>query len=463
MTLTATYNDDIARTRLAVSGAPSDADYAHFEWSTDNINWYDVRGGQTVSLVSGACVLDDYKFTPGVTNYYRASYVDSAPQANLAGWTNAVGVNAPVAPAIPAGLSAGNLMVLVSSIRNSGAGVPVTPAGWTPMLVSGNVGVYGRYYVPGDTAPSCSYTGGVANADTIAMIFPFANTAITPMATLGQLNGSAQNIAAPAFSSSGSQSMVVAVGWKQDDWTPGTVVALPGFAHGGERVTTTGDDAAIIFDYRIITNGPLSMGSSSFGITGGAAAISRTLMLGLPIRPYVSQDTASNVPNMTSVWLKNVLRPNLNRPITPVGRIEITRKSRSGVFPIVGRSNPITVTDVRGSREFVLNISVADAAERDEITNTLATGDTMYLHVPAGGPVSSVFVLVGDTAWSDELFTYQLPMTEVAEPDGTLVGDTVLWIDVVVEFATWTDLIAAEATWSDVVSQIADGSSVIVP
>lgn len=463
MTLTAIYNDDIARTRLTVSGAPSDADYAHFEWSTDNINWYDVRGGQTVSLVSGACVLDDYKFTPGVTNYYRASYVDSAPQTWVGSGGPVTGNNASVNPACSGSTLVGDLVLLYATIRNSGAGVPVQPAGWTTLVDMGNAKLFGRIATaPGSVAQAVTFTGGVANADTTGQMTTLRNTSIVPAGTPSvQTNGSAQNIAYPASTPSVAGVYAVVLGWKQDDWSSAPTVS--GWdSEAGQVAATAGDDAGHVWWVRAKTS-TSQQPAGSWTVTGGGSAISKAAMAFFPPRPYVSQDTASNVPNMTSVWLKNVLRPNLNRPITPVGRIEITRKSRSGVFPIVGRSNPITVTDVRGSREFVLNVSVADAAERDEITNTLATGDTMYLHVPAGGPVSSVFVLVGDTAWSDELFTYQLPMTEVAEPDGTLVGDTVLWVDVVVEFATWTDLIAAESTWSDVVSQIADGSSVIVP
>ncbi|MGV9364528.1 hypothetical protein [Amycolatopsis sp. NPDC003731] len=261
MTLTATYNDDLARVQLAVTGAPAAADYARFERTTDNITWTDVRGGQTVGLTGAACRLDDFEFVPGVTNFYRASYVD---------------------------------------------------------------------------------------------------TGVIPATTLGQ-------------------------------------------------------------------------------------------------------DTANLTPSMVDVWLKNVLRPNLNQKVRPAGRISISRKSRSATFDIVGRTVPVAVTDVRGAREFQLQLLVDTWAERDVLDNVLGTGDVLQLHVPPGSPTTSAFVMVGDTTYDDATGLYTLPLTEVARPDGTLIGETILWLDVTAEYATWADVLAAEPTWSDLVSQIASGSSTIVP
>jgi hypothetical protein len=198
-------------------------------------------------------------------------------------------------------------------------------------------------------------------------------------------------------------------------------------------------------------------------VTGGAAAISRTLMFAYRPADYVTSETASTTPAMSDVWLKNVLRPNLNRKVSPVGRIVISRKSRSGVFDVVGRTMPVAVTDVRGAREFELRLSVESWTDRDVLDSLLGTGDVLQLHVPPGSPTSSAFVMVGDTSYDDAAGLYTLPLIEVARPDGTLVGDTILWADVLTEYPTWADVIAAEPTWSDLVSQIASGSETVVP
>jgi hypothetical protein len=468
MTIAATYMSDLSRVRVTFSGYSGDADYAKVERTVDGITWVTVRGGDTVPITAGAGKVDDYEFVAGVLNTYRVTAIDAATPAALAGWTNAVGVNASVAPAIPAGIAAGNLMVLVASIRNSGAGVPVTPAGWTPMLVAGNVGVYGRLYVPGDTAPTCAFTGGVANADTIAMIFPFTNLSLTPSATLGQLNGSAQNIASPAFSTTGTVSMMIGLGWKQDDWTPGTVVALPGFAHGGERVTTTGDDAAMIFDYRIITNGPLSVGASLFGITGGGAAISRTLMVALPVRPFTDQETTTVTPSPTSVWIKNPSRPSVNTPVTVTGWGDITRPDRGTEHDVVNRTLPVAVTDVMGSRRFPLTITTATLGEAADMDQKLATGEPVFIQAPSAAcPVPTLYAVIkGVNQAKHSQRTrrrfFELPLVEVAAPGSTVYGDTYTYNDVLADYASYNTVLSGNTSYSQLPDKVSD-NEVVVP
>lgn len=463
MTLNATYNDDLARVQLAVTGAGGASDYALFERSTDQITWTQVRGGQTVSLVAGACSLDDYEFTAGVTNYYRASYVDTGllPSFVAAG-TAATGNNTSVVPAAPAGLATGDLKLILASIRNSGAGTVVTPAGWTKVAESGNLALLARVHQPGDTPPTVTFAGGVVNADTLAQMACFRNSQSSPTDVHGLLNGSSQNVAMASITQIG-RGMILYLGWKQDDMTSSTT---PTFATKiGDVSSTAGDDASMFWDFFSEPDGNagLPFGGDTVTITGGVAAISRSIVVQFPAVTYASQDTTNVAPAMTDVWLKNVLRPNLNRKVEPVNRIQVSRKSRSGVFDIVGRTMPIAVTDVRGGREFDLTLFVEDYTERDELDNTLATGDVMFLHIPPGNPTDSAYVLVGNTSWSDATGIYGLPLTEVAAPDGTLVGDTILWLDVIAEYATWSAVIGDEPTWSDLLSQIAPGDSVIVP
>lgn len=463
MTLTATYNDDLARIQLVATGAPGTADYAVFERSTDQVTWTEVRGGQTVSLVSGGCTLDDYEFVPGVQNYYRVSYIDDGLLPSFIGAGTAVtGNNSSLAPAPPAGTAVGDLKLIYASIRNSGAGtVDLPTGGWVRVGGSGNVAVFGKLHASADTTPTVSFSGGVANADTLAQMAVFRDAELYPVGAQSQLNVSTQSIAGPTIVQEAG--VYIQLGWKQDDMTSSTT---PTFGTKiGDISSTAGDDASMCW-FRFTLprdNDGLTFNSWPITINGGTTAISRGLSLVFPVSANSGQDAASVTPDMNDVWLKNVLRPNLNRKVDPVGGIEISRKSRSGVFDIVGRTMPITVTDVRGSRQFDLRLFVGDYDERDGLDNTLATGDTMFLHVPDGGPSASAYVLVGDTSWSNLSQLYVLPLTEVAAPDGTLVGNTILWIDVIAEYPSWADLMADEPTWSDLVSQIAPGDSVIVP
>lgn len=216
--------------------------------------------------------------------------------AFIAAGTVATGNNASVVPGLPAGMTAdtGQLMVMFAAIRNSGTGTVNTPAGWTVLAQVSpqrNVTVFRRFFVTGDTAPTVSFTSGVAGADTMARIFAFSGLSHqyggspsslksakrTPLPVL-QLNGSAQDIAYPAYYVHRNNSVVLVFGWKQDDWTG---VAPPaGFTEMGDNATTTGDDSGIAAYYQIQTTAT-NIAAGSLVVTGGASAISRSVVVAL--------------------------------------------------------------------------------------------------------------------------------------------------------------------------------------
>lgn len=210
--------------------------------------------------------------------------------AFIAAGTVATGNNASVVPGLPAGMTAdvGQSLYLHAAIRNSGTGVPDTPAGWTTVVNNGNMKVFHRYYQTGDTAPTVTFTGGVANADTMARIYGFSGVGNTiggafhprlslyrTPGTADSLNASTQNIAYPAYYMHGRQKCVVMIfAWKQDDWTG---VAPPaGFTEMGDNSTTTGDDAGLAAYYQIQPFGTATnTAAGTLVVTGGASAISR--------------------------------------------------------------------------------------------------------------------------------------------------------------------------------------------
>jgi hypothetical protein len=196
----------------------------------------------------------------------------------------AVGSNASLTPALPTGLAQGDLVVAVVAIRNSGTGTVNVPDLWFTIKTSGNLSVLGHYYQPGDTDPTFTFTGGVANATTQAQLF--ALRGVNPLATLvlnnsaAQLNASAQNIAIPGLVASHDDVTMVVIGWKQDDWT--SVAQLSGqfFTEISDSPTLTGDDAGIEIQYRLggFVNAA-TFSTTSFTVTGGASAISRSMVL----------------------------------------------------------------------------------------------------------------------------------------------------------------------------------------
>lgn len=480
MTVTLTYNDDLARVQIAVTGVPADADHVLIERSTDGITWTTVRGGAAVPIAAGTATLDDFEFSDGIPNVYRASAVDTAAITYVASGASASNANAAgtstLNPALPAGLADGDLMVLQASIRNSGTGTVDTPAGWTAMAVTGNVALLGRRYVTGDTAPTVSFTGGAANATVMARVHGFHNAELAPATHNSQLNTSAQNVAYPALTVPDDGHLILAAGWKQDDWT--SVAALAGWTEAADNTTTAGDDASQVLDYQIQTTAA-DVVAGAFTVTGGAAAISRTIIAAFAPAAYLTQESAQITPSLagagcqdTPVWLKSIARPFLNRTVTVVQRGEpaITRPARAGVFDIVGRSFPVAVSDVRTSRRWTMHLRTYTAAEADAVDLLLASGDPLFIHVPAvcADTVPGGYVSVGDAvrSWhplrpAHQLWT--LPCVEVAPPAASVVGATITWAGVINSYATWADVIADNASWSDLLADVGDADDVIVP
>lgn len=200
------------------------------------------------------------------------------------------GNNASVSPALPAGITVDTAQALIvaAAIRNSGTGTVNLPANWTDLANFGNLRVFGRYYTTGVTAPTVTFTNGVANADTTAQMAAFsglslalddgtyAATAVSPQT---QLNGSAQDVAFPALTIRRAKCGCILVIWKQDDWTS---VATPAAfdAEIGEPDTTTGDDQGIAWYYDLQSTAT-DIAAGTAVVTGGAAAISRAIVFAL--------------------------------------------------------------------------------------------------------------------------------------------------------------------------------------
>jgi hypothetical protein len=339
------------------------------------------------------------------------------------------------------------------------------PAGWTLIRAFGNASLLGRRNVSGDTAPLVTFAGGVLNADTIAQMAAWRRADIAPLTGLDQLNGSAQNIAYPALTVIIDGCAVVIAGWKQDDWT--SVATLADAVEIGETTSVAGDDAGQVWDH-IIQTDATDIAASSFVVTGGASAISRGAVVALPHAPFLNEQTANLMPTIDRVWLKSPARPFLNRKVTVVGFSEIDRPGRGADFDVVGRSYPVAVTDVRGSRRFALELYTATADDAKTMDFVLASGDVLFVHRPAGCAVPGGYVLVGDTSERrtrergiSRVFT--LPCVEVVPPGPDVGGAEGTWASVLAAYATWADVLAAFPTWADLLALVGEPSEVIVP
>ena len=472
MTVSATYLSDLSRVRISFSGYSSSADYALVERSVDGgMHWTTVRGGDAVPVTAGAGHVDDYYFGNGVLNTYRVTAIDSAVQQWIGSGGAVTGNNATVTPFCNSSTAVGDLVLIFATIRNSGAGVPVQPAGWTTLVDLGNAKVFGRYAtVAGSQGQAVTFTGGVANADTTAQMTTFRNTSISPAGSPStQTNASAQNIAWPDATPGVAGTQVVFVGWKQDDWSSGPVPSYTLDSELGQVAATAGDDSGHVWWVRTKTSTSVQP-AGFWTVTGGAAAISKSAVFFLPPKPFTDQETTTVTPVENRIVFKSVGRPSLNffPEVTRVGAI--TRRTRSTSFNVQGRTLPVIVSDKQGSREFELAIDVNGFDSIEDADLRLASGEPLYIQMPPGNWfVPTCFVTLGDIsleqdAVGSESMSYVLPCTEGAEPGSTVYGDTYIWADVVNDYGTWTDVLAdpGNTTWSNLIDKVGT-SEVIVP
>jgi hypothetical protein len=215
-------------------------------------------------------------------------------------------------------------------------------------------------------------------------------------------------------------------------------------------------------------------------VTGGAARIDDyEFEPGLPMTYRVQSYTSTDLTAVATfdvvvtqdldvVWLKVPAAPYLNRQVEVSVRTEVTRRSRGGVFDVVGRTYPVAVGDVRSSRQFTLQLRTETAAQERDLDYTLAAGEVIYLQAPSvmdqfpGGYYSVGDVARAPEARYTERRVWVLPLTEVAAPGPAVIGSTYTISSMLAEYATITAVIAGNATINDLLERVASPSDVIV-
>ncbi|GAB3817483.1 hypothetical protein [Kribbella italica] len=169
------------------------------------------------------------------------------------------------------------------------------------------------------------------------------------------------------------------------------------------------------------------------------------------------------------VWLKVPAAPFLNQPVIVADRSEIINRSRAGLLDIVGRTDPVHVGGVRSSLGYELRLLTLTAAAERDMEYTLATGDVIFLHLPAaqetipGGHFS-----VGDVSRESTLRlsprrVWTLPLQKVAVPGPEVIGSAYTISSAIFEYATISDMMADNATIADLLQRTGTPAEVIVP
>jgi hypothetical protein len=460
VTVTATYVNASAKVTVAISSAPANAVTALIERSPDQVTWTTVRGAAALQLSGGAFSLDDYEFADGQANYYRVTYSDTtAPvyvsSAALATTTSA-GATASVTPALPSGVVDGDTVYLVFSCTKVTATLTSVTGGFTGIWAAGQLTLYGVRWSSGMAAPTVTW-GGLASGDIVmAKTIRYRNsglsTSLGTVNVVGQANVAAANIAYAAGTGAGTAMLL----------------AYQASTHTSVSPVATTDDHATGYALMGYHAGAAPVGAGTITVTGGSSAISNTLSAVVRAygAPLVTQDSTSVTPALTQAWVKNPVRPYLNRTVIPIDVGPGVRKSRTATFDVIARTLPVAVTDVFGGRTTPLTVRTTTRQATDDLENCWLTGETMFLQGPAGSRMPTGYFVFGDITRSpiaavSPVRYLQIPLTEVAAPSPLLAAALSSYQTVLSTYATYQALATAKASYQAVLQLVGTPADVI--
>jgi len=199
------------------------------------------------------------------------------------------GNNASLSPAAPTDIIPGDVVCIAAAIRT---GTPQTPAGWVTLAQTGGAILMARIWLFTDVMPTITFTGGAAGDDTIArsFILRYANPDLARIvnAVTYQSNGSAQDVAVPAVTSTVNGCLLLNIVFKQDDYTS---LARTGYFFGVSGASTIGNDAGLGVMGKFQTSAGAE-GAGTVTVTGGAGATS--VAMAIAIAPF--ETTYASIP-----------------------------------------------------------------------------------------------------------------------------------------------------------------------
>jgi len=156
-----------------------------------------------------------------------------------------------------------------------------------------------------------------------------------------------------------------------------------------------------------------------------------------------------------AVWLKFISRPALNRRLEFMGRSDVSRPSRTALYDVQGRPDPVVVSDVHSSRRFSIRVKTETAQDTDALDHALQQGLPCYLQVPAGINCPSIYAVVGDYSFAPPARTsarnvWTIPLTEVSAPPASIVSPGATWAQLLIDYPSWEAVLAAVPTWLDI-------------
>lgn len=455
MSVTATYTDASAKITVAIASAPANAETALIERSADQITWTSVRGAQSLTLTGSAISIDDYEFSDGVANYYRATYFDNSVPGVIATGavttTTSAGATASVTPPLPSGLSVGDVVVALADCTNIAGTLTTATTGWTVVAATTKLVMAIATWTGTLAAPVFTGTGLASGNVLVARTYGVNNITAALTTNVSQSNAANVNIAYPTIAQSGSGFGFLAAFSRSTNTSVSPVATFDSTATGWSLLV-----------YGLST----TPASGTLVVTGGSSATSEVVGAYFGAQAFVSQETGSTTPNLSTVWIKNPLRPYLNRAANVIDVQDTVRNARTGTFDVIARTLPVAVTDLVSGRNTQLTARYATRALMDDAESCVLTGETQFVHAPKGAVTPTLYCIFTTVTRQRPASTgtaryLVLPLVEVAMPDPSLAATLSSWQTVVSTYSTWQAVVNAQASWTTLLQLVGSPTDII--
>jgi hypothetical protein len=247
-----------------------------------------LRGGEAITATDPSLVITDAELPFGIPVTYVAEVLPATAWSYVGSGTAGVADAASVAPTVHASKAAGDLLLGFHTTGDTNfASIPQVPFGWTEIARSTNMLVSAKVSNGTETSATMTYSGGLGDAciGLISCLRPVGQSlgSLDQLTTIfsTQTNVSAQNIATPALTGTTAGMEVVHLLWKADDNTAFTAADLDlGTSWSVNTSTLLGNDRCMPVSGKHLAT-TADVPADTVTVTGGAAAISRALVLGI--------------------------------------------------------------------------------------------------------------------------------------------------------------------------------------
>jgi hypothetical protein len=166
------------------------------------------------------------------------------------------------------------------------------------------------------------------------------------------------------------------------------------------------------------------------------------------------------IPTQNGVgWLKNLSQAALNAQVSLQALSDVKTDARTQIYPVIGRKNPVVISDVRGGRTGSVSLMTTGTTDYQAVSALLASGTTLFLQAtPADGLADLYFVAGSVTEHrpadvsTDFTRIWTVDFTEVDSPSGALTSIPGNSYAAVVSFGTYQALLNDRATYLDVLN-----------